>query len=173
MCFDHKFSDRSGPSNPLSNAVSPPAPNALHGQSPSSGNSSTLLFVIGGMTVLIILLILVLYFWKFNKPEKLKKFLKKKRSMTETKDFWSGNLQTINYFDFQTLKKATKNFHPANLLSEVAFLCLQPLANLRSPMSRIVAQLTCKVEMVGTPMRPVFLQRSRRKDDNLSWDTNI
>jgi hypothetical protein len=53
----------------------------------------------------------------------------------------------------------------------VAFLCLQPLANLRPPMSRIVAQLTCKVEMVGTPMRPVFLQRSRKEDDNLSWDT--
>ncbi|KAJ6992646.1 hypothetical protein NC653_015901 [Populus alba x Populus x berolinensis] len=263
MCFDHKFSDRSGPSNPLSNAVSPPAPNALHGQSPSSGNSSTLLFVIGGMTVLIILFILVLYFWKFNKPEKLKKFLKKKE---ETRDFWSGNLQTINYFDFQTLKKATKNFHPANLLSEVKMItsiqqknlvrllgCCSdgpqrgytapeyaikgelsekadiysfgvlvleiissrkntdlslpsemqylpeyawklyersrvmdlvdpkllehgivekdPLANLRSPMSRIVAQLTCKVEMVGTPMRPVFLQRSRKNDDNLSWDT--
>ncbi|XP_061965293.1 cysteine-rich receptor-like protein kinase 44 [Populus nigra] len=403
--------DSSRPSNPLSNAVTPPAPNALHRQSPSSGNSSTLLFVIGGMTVLIILLILVLYFWKFNKPEKLKKFLKKNRSLTETKDFWSGNLQTINYFDFQTLKKATKNFHPANLLGRggfgpvyrgklhdgtlvavkklsldksqqgeseflsevkmitsiqqknlvrllgccsdgpqrllvyeymknrsldlivygnsdkfldwntrfqiilgiarglqylhedshlrivhrdikasnillddkfqprisdfglarffpedqaylstafagtlgytapeyaikgelsekadiysfgvlvleiissrkntdlslpsemqylpeyawklyersrvmdlvdpkllehgivekdvlqvihVSFLCLQPLANLRAPMSRIVAQLTCKVEMVGTPMRPVFLQRSRKKDDNLSWDT--
>uniref|UniRef100_A0A3N7GD05 Protein kinase domain-containing protein n=1 Tax=Populus trichocarpa TaxID=3694 RepID=A0A3N7GD05_POPTR len=411
MCFDHKFSDRSRPSNPLSIAVTPPAPNALHGQSPSSGNSSTLLFVIGGMTVLIILLTLVLYFWKFNKPEKLKKFLKKNRSLTETNDFWSGNLQTINYFDFQTLKKATKDFHPANLLGRggfgpvyrgklhdgrlvavkklsldksqqgeseflsevkmitsiqqknlvrllgccsdgpqrllvyeymknrsldlivhgnsdkfldwntrfqiilgiarglqylhedshlrivhrdikasnillddkfqprisdfglarffpedqaylstafagtlgytapeyaikgelsekadiysfgvlvleiissrkntdlslpsemqylpeyawklyersrvmdlvdpkllehgivekdvlqvihVAFLCLQPLANLRPPMSRIVAQLTCKVEMVGTPMRPVFLQRSRKKDDNLSWDT--
>ncbi|KAJ6912987.1 hypothetical protein NC651_015458 [Populus alba x Populus x berolinensis] len=70
MCFDHKFSDRSGPSNPLSNAVTPPAPNALHGQSPSSGNSSTLLFVIGGMT---------------------------------------------------TLKKATKNFHPANLLGRGGF----------------------------------------------------
>ncbi|KAJ6699763.1 RECEPTOR-LIKE KINASE [Salix purpurea] len=46
----------------------------------------------------------------------------------------------------------------------VAFLCLQP------PMSRIVAQLTCKVETVGTPMRPVFLQRRRKKDNNLSWD---
>jgi hypothetical protein len=53
----------------------------------------------------------------------------------------------------------------------VAFLCLQPLANLRPPMSRIVAQLTCKVEMAGTPMRPVFLQRSRKEDDNLSWNT--
>ena len=30
----------------------------------------------------------------------------------------------------------------------VAFLCLQPRANLRPPMSRIVAQLTCKVETV-------------------------
>ncbi|KAF9679806.1 hypothetical protein SADUNF_Sadunf06G0053400 [Salix dunnii] len=248
---------------------------------PSSGNSSLLLFVIGGMAVLIILLLFVLYFCKFNEPEKLKKFLKKNRSMTATKDLWRGSLQRINYFDFQTLKKATKNFNPANLLGRggfgpvyrgklhhgglvavkklsldkshqgeleflsevkmitsiqqknlvrllgccsdgpqrllvyeymenrsldliawelyerssvmdlvdpklrehgivekdvlqvihVAFLCLQPLANLRPPMSRIVAQLTCKVETVETPMRPVFLQRRRKKDNNLSWDT--
>jgi hypothetical protein len=41
--------------------------------------------------------------------------------ITETNDFWSGNLQTINYFDFQTLKKATKDFHPANLLGRGGF----------------------------------------------------
>ncbi|KAF9662920.1 hypothetical protein SADUNF_Sadunf18G0104500 [Salix dunnii] len=192
--------------------VTPPAPNRLHRQSPSSGDSSALLFVIGGMVVLIILLILILLFWKFNKAEKLRKSLKRNGSLTATKDFWSGSLQTISYFDFQTLKKATKDFHPDNLLGRggfgpvyrawklyerssvidlvdpklrehgfmekdvlqvihVAFLCLQTLANLRPPMSKIVALLTCKVEMVGTPLRPAFLERRGKKVENLSWDT--
>nr|TKS10393.1 hypothetical protein D5086_0000084510 [Populus alba] len=248
--------------------VTPPAPKTLHRQSPSSGNSSALLFVIGGMLVLVILLIVILLFWKFNKPEKLRKFLKRNGSLagnrtaeclpyyevnievvifTATKDFWSGSPQTISYFDFQTLKKATKNFHPGYtapeyairgelsekadiysfgvlvleiiscrkntdlrlpsemqylpeyawklyerssvidlvdpklrehgfmekdvlLVIHVAFLCLQPLANLRPPMSKIEALLTCKVEMVGTPMRPAFLERRRKTDENLSWD---
>ncbi|BFG14395.1 hypothetical protein CerSpe_006690 [Prunus speciosa] len=54
---------------------------------------------------------------------------------------------------------------------QVAFLCLQPHANLRPPMSEVVAMLTCKVEMIGTPMKPAFLERRRTKDQNLSWDT--
>ncbi|XP_059635959.1 cold-responsive protein kinase 1-like [Cornus florida] len=53
----------------------------------------------------------------------------------------------------------------------VALLCLQPHANLRPPMSEIVAILTCKAEMVGTPMRPAFLDRRGRRDEKLSWDT--
>lgn len=53
----------------------------------------------------------------------------------------------------------------------VAFLCLQPLANLRPPMSKIVAMLTCKVEVVGTPMKPAFLDRRHKREENLSWDT--
>lgn len=53
----------------------------------------------------------------------------------------------------------------------VAFLCLQPHANLRPPMSEIVSMLTCKVEMAGTPMRPAFLERKRRNNEKLSWDT--
>lgn len=36
-------------------------------------------------------------------------------------EFFSGNLRTISYFDFQSLKKATKNFHPANLLGKGGF----------------------------------------------------
>ncbi|XLT86559.1 hypothetical protein HN873_008312, partial [Arachis hypogaea] len=46
----------------------------------------------------------------------------------------------------------------------VAFLCLQPLANLRPPMSEIVALLTFKIDMVTTPMRPAFLDRRRKTD---------
>lgn len=46
----------------------------------------------------------------------------------------------------------------------VAFLCLQSQPDLRPPMSQIVAMLTNKVDMVGTPiMRPAFLDRRRRK----------
>ncbi|KOM39888.1 hypothetical protein LR48_Vigan04g008600 [Vigna angularis] len=47
----------------------------------------------------------------------------------------------------------------------VAFLCLQPDAHLRPPMSEIVALLTFKIEMVTTPMRPAFLDRAAKKDD--------
>ncbi|KDP35490.1 hypothetical protein JCGZ_10937 [Jatropha curcas] len=53
----------------------------------------------------------------------------------------------------------------------VALFCLQPHANLRPPMSEIVAMLTCKVEMEGTPIKPAFLDRRPRKDGNLSWDS--
>ncbi|GMP87237.1 hypothetical protein CsSME_00039687 [Camellia sinensis var. sinensis] len=52
-----------------------------------------------------------------------------------------------------------------------AFLCLQPHANLRRPMSEIVAILTRKGEMIRTPMKPAFTDRRRRKDEKLSWDT--
>lgn len=52
----------------------------------------------------------------------------------------------------------------------VAFLCLQPYASKRPPMSMVVSMLTCKVAMVGTPMRPAFLDRRRSKDETLSWD---
>ncbi|KAK7329084.1 hypothetical protein VNO77_23230 [Canavalia gladiata] len=48
----------------------------------------------------------------------------------------------------------------------VAFLCLQPHAHLRPPMSQAVALLTFKIEMVTTPMRPCFLDRRRKKDDD-------
>ncbi|XP_019182101.1 PREDICTED: putative serine/threonine-protein kinase [Ipomoea nil] len=55
----------------------------------------------------------------------------------------------------------------------VAFLCLQPHANVRPPMSEIVARLTCKVEVGEIPMRPAFLDRKRRvvEDKLSSWDT--
>ncbi|KAL2480891.1 Protein kinase superfamily protein [Abeliophyllum distichum] len=53
----------------------------------------------------------------------------------------------------------------------VAFLCLQPHANLRPPMSEIVAVLTCKVDVAGKLTRPVFLDRKQRKDEKFSWDS--
>ena len=51
----------------------------------------------------------------------------------------------------------------------VALFCLQPYANLRPPMSEVVAVLTCRADMVGTPMKPAFLDR--KQDKNISSDT--
>lgn len=54
----------------------------------------------------------------------------------------------------------------------VALLCLQPHANLRPPMSAIVAMLTWKVEMVRSPIKPTFLDAQRRKvDEKVSWES--
>nr|GEV42429.1 cold-responsive protein kinase 1-like [Tanacetum cinerariifolium] len=53
----------------------------------------------------------------------------------------------------------------------VALLCLQPYANLRPPMSEIVAMLTWKLEMVKSPIKPTFLDGRRRKlDEKVSWE---
>lgn len=46
----------------------------------------------------------------------------KQRTKAEvSKDFLSGNISTIMYFDFHTLKKATKNFYSGNLLGRGGF----------------------------------------------------
>ncbi|KAH0993536.1 hypothetical protein GBA52_005019 [Prunus armeniaca] len=281
--------------------------------STSKPPSPAMFFFLGGIVMLIILLVLIFVFRKLIKPEELKKLVARARRQPESKDLFSGNLRTISYFDFRTLKIATKNFHPGNLLGvggfgpvyrvlllnlwqpmvlvffyfsfyiffpnlqkntvmyhknhnhekvlyastahyyrnwfssftaagysyfhkhaaigfvishnyrakdkqikekllalqsfmsskawklfetsnvielvdpkllengfverdvlqaiQVAFLCLQPHAKLRPPMSEVVAMLTCKVEMIGTPMKPAFLERRHTKDQNLSWDT--
>lgn len=36
-------------------------------------------------------------------------------------DLLSDNLHSLSYFDFHTLKKATKNFNPKNLLGQGGF----------------------------------------------------
>ncbi|CAN1161544.1 Probable LRR receptor-like serine/threonine-protein kinase At1g56140 [Linum perenne] len=52
----------------------------------------------------------------------------------------------------------------------IAFLCLQPLANLRPPMSEVVSMLTRKVD-AGTPVKPAFLDSRRRAaEGSFSWD---
>ncbi|KAK1417101.1 hypothetical protein QVD17_26223 [Tagetes erecta] len=52
----------------------------------------------------------------------------------------------------------------------VALLCIQPHANLRPPMSEIVAMLTWKVQMIKSPMKPTFLKAGRRMDEKESWE---
>ncbi|KAK2358691.1 putative LRR receptor serine/threonine-protein kinase [Trifolium repens] len=116
---------------------------------PSSSSSSAphhrseaLFFFLGGIVVLIILLIIIFVCWKRIKrapaelPEKTasppnqtqkhaEDEMMKKIVPTDQQsgfmEFISGNLRTISYFDFQTLRKATKNFHRRNLLGSGGF----------------------------------------------------
>ncbi|KAJ9132062.1 hypothetical protein P3X46_034575 [Hevea brasiliensis] len=102
--------------------ISPPPTKLQIQGSSSSSHSSALFFFLGGIIFLIILLILIVAFWKFVKPSETMKFLlRRNKKQKASADFWSGNLRTISYFDFNTLKKATKNFHPSNLLGRGGF----------------------------------------------------
>ncbi|XP_008223911.1 PREDICTED: putative serine/threonine-protein kinase [Prunus mume] len=89
--------------------------------STSKPPSPAMFFFLGGIVMLIILLVLILVFRKLIKPEELKKLVARARRQPESKDLFSGNLRTVSYFDFRTLKMATKNFHPGNLLGVGGF----------------------------------------------------
>ncbi|CAJ2649867.1 unnamed protein product [Trifolium pratense] len=121
-----------------------------HQETPPSSSSSSsaphhssgaLFFFLGGIVVLIILLIIIFVCWKRLKraPAELSEKTASPPSQTQKHEeemmkkivptnqqsgfmeFISGNLRTISYFDFQTLRKATKNFHRRNLLGSGGF----------------------------------------------------
>ena len=53
----------------------------------------------------------------------------------------------------------------------VAFLCLQPHANLRPSNVKDGGNVDIQIDMVRTPMKPVFLDRRPEKDDDdHSWE---
>ncbi|KAI3444183.1 hypothetical protein Pfo_000848 [Paulownia fortunei] len=89
--------------------------------STSKQPSPALFFFLGGIILLLMLLILIFVFRKVIKPAKLKMLIARTMKRPVTKGVLSGNLRTISYFDFQTLKKATKNFHQNNLLGRGGF----------------------------------------------------
>ncbi|XP_021896941.1 probable LRR receptor-like serine/threonine-protein kinase At1g56140 isoform X2 [Carica papaya] len=101
--------------------LSPPPSTALGLKSPSQAHTPFLYFFLGAAVMLAILVILIVVFWKIIKPTQMMKMLELPRKGAASKDFFSGNLRTISSFDFQTLKKATKNFHPNNLLGRGGF----------------------------------------------------
>ncbi|KAF5188784.1 hypothetical protein FRX31_021626 [Thalictrum thalictroides] len=225
----------------LPDSLSPVPSKVILGE-PKFHRSPLFYILLAILLLLLICLILLVLFRKHIKIFELAKFRQKTKGEAATPEYFSGNLRTISYFKFQTLKKATKNFHAQNLLGSggfgpvykgklvdgrmiavkqlsldksqqgeteflaeawklyersnvlelvdpklrqdgfvekdvlqaihVAFLCLQAYPTMRPPMSQIVAMLTCKVELVSTPTKPVFMERMRRKpDDNLSWET--
>ncbi|WRX34617.1 Serine-threonine/tyrosine-protein kinase [Theobroma cacao] len=103
-------------------AVISPSSSKLKTRSSSPMASSSLFFFLGGIVVLIVLLIIIAIYWKIIKPSRMMRFVSKtRRHPAASPDFFSGNLRTISYFDFKTLKRATKNFHPDNLLGRGGF----------------------------------------------------
>ncbi|KAK1429995.1 hypothetical protein QVD17_12400 [Tagetes erecta] len=107
---------------PRALGVAAPEPLILNQESASDHHSTSvvLLFLVG-LIVLLVLLSLIFVFLKFIKPAQLKKLRKRKIGKKDAKDYLSGNLRTINYFSFQALKKATKNFSESNLLGKGGF----------------------------------------------------
>ncbi|OVA13029.1 Protein kinase domain [Macleaya cordata] len=86
-------------------------------QSSKPMNNNTVLYVLlGGLILLLICLILLILFRKLIKPVELKEIILQSKRKPAAPDYFSGNLRTISYFDFRTLRKATKNFNPANQL---------------------------------------------------------
>ncbi|XP_051140825.1 cold-responsive protein kinase 1-like [Andrographis paniculata] len=85
--------------------------------------SPALFVILGGVVLLLLILLLVLFlFRRFVKPENLRRlFDRRTKKPAVTKDVLSGNLRTISYFDFETLKKATKNFNQNHLLGRGGF----------------------------------------------------
>ncbi|KAK9002485.1 hypothetical protein V6N11_025162 [Hibiscus sabdariffa] len=83
--------------------------------------TSSLFFFLGGIVVLMILLVIVLIYRKIWRPAGIECFISESRRHEAATDFFSGDLRSIFYFDFRTLKRATKNFHPDNLLGKGGF----------------------------------------------------
>ncbi|XP_028751418.1 putative serine/threonine-protein kinase [Neltuma alba] len=72
-------------------------------------------FFVVVLVVLIILIVLLIMLLLFARAEVMKIIASSKKQQGSA-DFFSGSVQEMSYFDYQTLKKATMNFHPDNLL---------------------------------------------------------
>ncbi|XXG51547.1 hypothetical protein AAC387_Pa03g0084 [Persea americana] len=93
----------------------------LQSLSSPKNRTSALYFLIGGVVLLVVSLILLITFWKYIKPTRLKKILVPSKKLKAAPDFFSGNLRTVSHFDYRTLKKATRNFDPGNQLGRGGF----------------------------------------------------
>ncbi|XXG58162.1 hypothetical protein AAC387_Pa04g0545 [Persea americana] len=80
-----------------------------------------LIFLIGGLLLLMICLVILAFtFWKHIKQLMMKKTVELENAVPAPSIF-SGNLQTICYFNYRTLKRATGNFDPENQLGSGGF----------------------------------------------------
>lgn len=97
-----------------------PSSSKVEGSSPSLGILA-LIFLIGGLLLLMICLVILAFtFWKHIKQLVMKKTVKLENA-AQASDIFSGNLRTICYFNYRTLKRATGNFNPENQLGSGGF----------------------------------------------------
>uniref|UniRef100_A0A0D9WAM2 Protein kinase domain-containing protein n=1 Tax=Leersia perrieri TaxID=77586 RepID=A0A0D9WAM2_9ORYZ len=75
--------------------------------------------------LIIVILILLGICWKFLRPDIMRRLMRPNRTPSEVPEYFSGNmsgnLRTITYFDYATLKKATRDFHQKNQLGRGGF----------------------------------------------------
>ncbi|EEC78170.1 hypothetical protein EE612_026047 [Oryza sativa] len=75
--------------------------------------------------LIIVIFILLGICWKFLRPDIMRRLMRPKRAPSEVPEYFSGNmsgnLRTITYFDYATLKKATRDFHQKNQLGRGGF----------------------------------------------------
>ncbi|XP_058113250.1 putative serine/threonine-protein kinase [Magnolia sinica] len=105
-------------------AISPsPSPSTFHQLQISSLNRSISIsiFFLGSSILLVVCVVLIVIFWICYKSSALNQILVRNNRVQGMPDFFSGNLRTISYFSYRTLKKATGNFNPDNLLGRGGF----------------------------------------------------
>ncbi|KAI4335317.1 hypothetical protein L6164_013975 [Bauhinia variegata] len=110
---------------------SPPSPQD-DSKSKTSRNAA-LFFFLGGVVLLTIILIILFLYRTRNKSATLKGkkassnqqqeviMVAPSKQQQASMEIISGSFRTISYFDFQTLRRATGNFDPANLLGSGGF----------------------------------------------------
>ncbi|VAH37543.1 cold-responsive protein kinase 1-like [Triticum dicoccoides] len=83
------------------------------------------IFLILIISLVIVIVILLGICWRFLGPGIMRRLLRPRRCPSEVPEYFSGNmsgnLRTITYFDYVTLKKATKDFHQKNQLGRGGF----------------------------------------------------
>uniref|UniRef100_A0ACD5UWL3 Uncharacterized protein n=1 Tax=Avena sativa TaxID=4498 RepID=A0ACD5UWL3_AVESA len=77
------------------------------------------------VALLVVIIILLGVCWRFLGPGIMRRLLRPRRCPSELPEYFSGNmsgnLRTITYFDYATLKKATRDFHQKNQLGRGGF----------------------------------------------------
>ncbi|WVZ87505.1 hypothetical protein U9M48_034134 [Paspalum notatum var. saurae] len=75
--------------------------------------------------LVVVIIILLGICWKFLRPDIMRKLMRPRSPGSEVPEYFSGNmsgnLRTITYFDYATLKKATRDFNQKNLLGRGGF----------------------------------------------------
>uniref|UniRef100_A0ACD5V2P5 Uncharacterized protein n=1 Tax=Avena sativa TaxID=4498 RepID=A0ACD5V2P5_AVESA len=88
-----------------------------------SGTGAVFLALI--IALLVVIIILLGICWRFLGPGIMRRLLRPRRCPSELPEYFSGNmsgnLRTITYFDYATLKKATRDFHQKNQLGRGGF----------------------------------------------------
>lgn len=90
-----------------------------------AASNASVVFLALIIVLVVVIFILLGICWKFLGPAILRRLLRPRRAPSDVPEYFSGNmsgnLRTITYFDYATLKKATRDFHQKNQLGRGGF----------------------------------------------------